>query len=271
MIKKKIGIVAEKLNHSLSPMIHNYWSKKYKCNFLYKKYEIDEKKLEKFFHNYKRDKNFIGFNITIPYKEKFIDLCDKVSLRAKKIGSVNLIYKKGNMIYGDNTDVIGFGKIFNLLDIKKTKTVLIIGAGGASRAILYFLNKKYIENIDIFAKSFRRREGLSKNFKFKNFTNKTTLLKKKYDLIINASNAGMSHGNKINRNILRLVKKTKGVIDIVYNPLETDLLKEAKKHNIKSIGGLIMLVEQAKPSFEIWSKKDIEIDDKIYRSLISKI
>ena len=94
---------------------------------------------------------------------------------------------------------------------------------------------------------------------------------KRQDLIINASNAGMSHNNEINRNILRLVKKTKGVIDIVYNPLETDLLKEAEKHNIKSIGGLIMLVEQAKPSFEIWSKKGIEIDDKIYRSLISKI
>ena len=84
MIKKKIGIVAEKLNHSLSPMIHNYWSKKYKCNFLYKKYEMDEENIEKFFYSYKGDKDFIGFNITIPYKEKFIDLCDKVSLRAKK-------------------------------------------------------------------------------------------------------------------------------------------------------------------------------------------
>ena len=271
MIKKKIGIVAEKLNHSLSPLIHNYWSKKNKCNLLYKKYEIDEKRIESFFHNYKKDKNFIGFNITIPYKEKFIDLCDNVSLRAKKIGSVNLIYKKGNMIYGDNTDVIGFRKIFNYLKIKKTKTVLLIGAGGASRAILYFLNKKNIENIDIFATSFKRRQSLLENFKFKNFTNKTTLLKKKYDLIINASNAGMSRGNKINRNILRLVKKTKAVIDIVYNPLDTDLLKEAKKHNIKSLGGLMMLVEQAKPSFEIWSKKSIEIDDKIYQSLISKI
>ena len=271
MVKKKIGIVAKTLNHSLSPMIHNYWSKKNNCNFLYKKYEIDEKKIERFFYNYKRDKNFIGFNITIPYKEKFINMCDNVSFRAKKIGSVNLIYKKENMIYGDNTDVIGFGKIFNLLKIGKTNTVLLIGAGGASRAILYFLNKKNIENIDIFAKSFKRRKGLSKNFKFKNFTNKTTLLKKKYDLIINASNAGMSHSNKINRNILRLVKETKGVIDIVYNPLETDLLKEAKKHNIKSLGGLIMLVEQAKPSFEIWSKKSIDIDDKIYQSLISKI
>jgi len=271
MNKKKIGIVAEKLSHSLSPMIHNYWSKKNNCNFLYKKYEIGEKKIEKFFYKYKKDQNFIGFNITIPYKEKFIDLCDNVSLRAKKIGSVNLIYKKDNMIYGDNTDVIGFSKIFNLLNIKKTKSVLLIGAGGASRAILYFLNKRKIVNIDIIATSFRKREGLAKNFKFKNFTNKSTLLKKKYDLIINASDAGMSHGNKINRNIIRLVKGTKGVIDIVYKPLETDLLKEAKKHNIKSLGGLIMLVEQAKPSFEIWSKKDIEIDDKIYQTLISKI
>ncbi len=271
MIKKKIGIVAEKLDHTLSPRIHNYWSKKTKSNFLYKKYEIEEKSIEKFFHNYKKDRNFIGFNITIPYKEKFINMCDNVSLRAKKIGSVNLIYKKENMIYGDNTDVTGFRKTFNLLKIKRIKTVLLIGAGGASRAILYFLNKKNIDNIDIFATSLRRRDGLSKNFNFKNFTNKTTLLKKRYDLIINASNAGMSHGNKMNRNILRLVKKTKGVIDIVYNPLETDLLNEAKKHNIRSLGGLIMLVEQAKPSFEIWSKRSIEIDDKIYQSLIGKI
>ena len=72
MIKKKIGIVAEKLNHSLSPMIHKYWSKKTKCNFVYKKYEIDEKRIEKFFYSYKRDKYFIGFNITIPYKENLL-------------------------------------------------------------------------------------------------------------------------------------------------------------------------------------------------------
>ncbi len=271
MIKKKIGIVAEKLDHSLSPTIHNYWSKKTKINFLYKKYAIAEENIEKFFDNYKKDKNFIGFNITIPYKERFINMCDNVTLRAKKIGSVNLIYKEKNKIFGDNTDVIGFAKIFNSLKIKRTKTVLLIGAGGASRAILYFLNKKNIENIDIFATSFRRRQGLLENFNFKNFTNKTTLLKTRYDLIINASNAGMSRGNKINRNILRLVKKTKGVIDIVYNPIETNLLKEAKKNNIKSIGGLIMLVEQAKPSFEIWAKKSIKIEDNIYQLLISKI
>ena len=81
----------------------------------------------------------------------------------------------------------------------------------------------------------------------------------------------MNKNNKINKNILSLVKKTNGVIDIVYNPTETDLLKEAKKHNIKFSGGMHMLLEQAKPSYEIWSGNKIVIDDKLYQKLIDKI
>ena len=81
----------------------------------------------------------------------------------------------------------------------------------------------------------------------------------------------MTKKNKINRNILNLVKNARGVIDIVYNPIDTDLLKKAKKHDIKYSGGLKMLVEQAKPSYEIWSGNKIEIDTKIYQMLINKI
>ena len=81
----------------------------------------------------------------------------------------------------------------------------------------------------------------------------------------------MTKKNKINRNILNLVKKAKGVIDIVYNPIETDLLKKAKKHDIKFSGGLKMLLEQAKPSYEIWSGKKREIDNKIYQMLVNKL
>ena len=105
----------------------------------------------------------------------------------------------------------------------------------------------------------RREENLKKKFKFNRFLVRSTYLKKRYDLIINASSAGMTKKNKINRNILNLVKKAKGVIDIVYNPIETDLLKKAKKHDIKCSDGLKMLVEQAKPSYEIWSGNKIEI------------
>lgn len=271
MAKKKIGIVAKKLDHSLSPFIHNYWSKKNKEKYIYKKYEIKEENISKFFQKYKCDKDFIGFNITIPYKERFINLCDRISLRAKKIGSINLIFKKNKIVYGDNTDVIGFGKTFNSLKVKKVKGVLLIGAGGAARAILYYLNNKKIENIDIFATSYKRKDSLSKNFKFKILTNRPSQLKNSYDLIINASSAGMNVNNQINKSVLKIVRNAKYLIDIVYNPIETDLLREANKHNIKSSGGLKMLIEQAKPSYESWIGKKIKIDKDIHKILLKKI
>ena len=98
-MKNTIGIIAEKLGHSLSPYIHNYWSKKYNKNLKYQKFEISEKKLTKFFEAFRKNKKFKGFNVTIPYKTNFISLCDKTTPKAKKIGSVNLVYKKNNLIW----------------------------------------------------------------------------------------------------------------------------------------------------------------------------
>lgn len=269
-MNKTIGIVAEKLGHSLSPYIHNYWSKKYKKNFKYEKFELKEKDLKKFFQSYKKNKKFKGFNITIPYKTNFISLCDRITSKAKKIGSVNLVYKKNNLIIGDNTDVIGFEKCFNLLN-KIPKKVLLIGAGGAARAVLYFLNKKNIENIDVFATSLTRKEDICKDFIVSSFVSKTNLLNSKYDLIINSSIGGMIGKSALNRNILKLVNRAKGIIDIVYNPEMTTLLKQAQKNNIPYVGGLTMLIEQAKPSFEKWTDAKIKIDDQIYDLARSKL
>ena len=269
-MNKTIGIVAEKLEHSLSPYIHNYWSKKYKKNIKYEKFELKEKDLKKFFQSYKKNKKFKGFNITIPYKTNFISLCDRITSKAKKIGSVNLVYKKNNLIIGDNTDVIGFEKCFILLNKIPTK-ILLIGAGGAARAVLYFLNKKNIENIDVFATSLTRKEDICKDFIVSSFVSKTNLLNSKYDLIINSSSGGMIGKSALNRNILKLVNSAKGIIDIVYNPEMTALLRQAKKTNIPYVGGLTMLIEQAKPSFEKWTNAKIKIDDQIYDLARSKL
>ena len=269
-MKKTIGIVAERLEHSLSPYIHNYWSKKYKKNFKYEKFELKEKDLKKFFQSYKKNKKFKGFNITIPYKTNFTSLCDRITSKAKKIGSVNLVYKKNNLIIGDNTDVIGFEKCFILLNKIPTK-ILLIGAGGAARAVLYFLNKKNIENIDVFATSLTRKEDICKDFIVSSFVSKTNLLNSKYDLIINSSSGGMIGKSALNRNILKLVNSAKGIIDIVYNPEMTALLRQAKKTNIPYVGGLTMLIEQAKPSFEKWTNAKIKIDDQIYDLARSKL
>ncbi len=270
-MKNTIGIIAEKLGHSLSPYIHNYWSKKYNKNLKYQKFEIPEKKLTKFFEAFRKNKKFKGFNVTIPYKTNFISLCDKTTPKAKKIGSVNLVYKKNNLIIGDNTDVIGFEKSFKKLKKIQSKKILLIGAGGAARSILYFLNKNRIENIDVFATSLRRKENICNDFSIKNFVTKTNLLKKKYDLIINSSSGGMIGKSPLNRNIIKLVDGAKGVIDIVYNPEMTPLLSRAKKNSTPFVGGLTMLIEQAKPSFEKWSKSKIKVDDKIYQLARNKL
>ncbi len=270
-MKNIIGIVAEKLGHSFSPFIHNYWCRKYNQNLKYQKFEISEKNLVKFFQNFKKNKKFKGFNVTIPYKTNFITLCDRITPKAKKIGSVNLVYKRNNLIIGDNTDVIGFEKSFKQLKNIPQKKILLIGAGGAARSILYYLNKKKIKNIDVFATSLRRKEDICNDFSIKNFVRKTSLLRTKYDLIINSSSGGMIGKSPLNRKIIKLVDSAKGIIDIVYNPETTPLLNRAQKNNIPFIGGLTMLVEQAKPSFEKWSKLKIEVDDQIYHLVRNKL
>jgi shikimate dehydrogenase len=184
---------------------------------------------------------------------------------------VNLVYKKNNLIIGDNTDVIGFEKSFKLLNKTPAKKVLLIGAGGAARAVLYFLNKKNIENIDVFATSLTRKEDICKDFTISNFVTKTKLLNSKYDLIINSSSGGMVGKSPLNKNILKLVDSAQGIIDIVYNPEMTALLRQAKKTNTPYVGGLTMLIEQAKPSFEKWTNTKIKIDDEIYNLARSKL
>jgi shikimate dehydrogenase len=113
---------------------------------------------------------------------------------------------------------------------KIPKKVLLIGAGGAARAVLYFLNKKNIENIDVFATSLTRKEDICKDFIVSSFVSKTKLLNSKYDLIINSSSGGMVGKSALNRNILKLVNSAKGIIDIVYNPEMTALLRRGQKN-----------------------------------------
>ena len=178
-MKKQFGIVAQKLSHSLSPTIHNYWLKQNKIIASYKKKELKPGDIDLFIEKFKNNNQYLGFNVTIPYKETFFQYCNKVTKSAKKIKSINLIYKNKNNIIGDNTDALGFKKTYQKLKVKNVKNVLLIGAGGAARAVLYTLNQKSVENIDIFTRTLNRKKSISSDFKIKKFTNKTSNLKKK--------------------------------------------------------------------------------------------
>ena len=270
-MKKRIGIVAKKLSHSLSPLIHNYWIKKNKFSAEYVCFEIKENELTQFYNDFKVDKSFLGFNITVPYKENLFDLCDNVSKKAKLIGSINLIYKNNNSIYGNNTDYTGFEKTYNKLINKKIKKVLLIGAGGAARSILKFLNDRRIKHIDILSRTLNKKASLARSLKFKNFYIDVKNAEDTYDLIINASDAGMQKSKLLSNDVYRLAVNASFIIDIIYNPLHTKLINVARTNKIPHAGGLNMLLEQAKPSFESWFKAKADISQYLKNKLISKL
>jgi shikimate dehydrogenase len=271
-MKKKIGIVAEKLSHSLSPIIHNYWMKINKIDAEYICYEIKPNEINQFYKDFKKDNNFLGFNVTVPYKENFFRICENINDRAENIGSINLVYKNNKKIYGDNTDYIGFAKTYKNLVKRKINKILLIGAGGAARSILQFLNDEDINQIDIFTRSLNKKKTLSRSIKFNNFIIDSKELRgKSYDLIINASDAGMIGRKNLASNVYKLASNTSYVIDIVYNPMRTKLIDIAKANNVSHDSGLGMLLEQAKPSFEAWFKTEISISQYLRNKLKSKL
>ena len=268
-MKKIVGIVGKKLSHSLSPTIHNTWIKKHKINAEYVCFEVKEEEIGLFYKDFKKNDSFIGFNVTVPYKENFFHMCNNVSKRAKSIGSLNLIFKKNNLIYGENTDYIGFKKIYEKIVKKKINNILVIGAGGAARPILKFLNNQKLQHIDILARTTNKKDSLSKKFMFNNFYTETnTIIDNKYDLILNTSDAGMTNKKQLDKNIYKMIQDSTHAIDIIYSPLLTKFLLVAQKAGVPNIGGLDMLLEQAKPSFSSWFKTDPEITKYLRKKLI---
>tara|TARA_B100000686_G_scaffold351311_1_gene449740 strand:- start:27406 stop:28260 length:855 start_codon:yes stop_codon:yes gene_type:complete len=274
-----IGIIGSSIQYSLSPTIHEYWMNENKIKGKYKIYDLKEEELKNFIKNI-HNKNIKGLNVTIPYKKKIIDFIDEISLEAKIIGAVNtLIIKKNGKIYGDNTDAKGF--INNLESIRpdwkeRKDPIVILGAGGAARAIIYSILKKNKSNIRIINRNKDRAKKLiydmkkifpDTNFEYYNHYGKAL---KKASFLINASSLGMIGHPKLNIN-LEVMNKSSIIYDIVYSPLETNLLKQAKKLNFLTIDGLGMLLEQAAPVFNAWFNKKVCVNEELRKKVIKKI
>ena len=144
---KIVGIFGHPILHSLSPLIHNKWFEKYKLNYIYTAFDIKPELLKSAVNSIKT-LNIAGLNITVPHKVKIIKYLDFIDKDAKAIGSINTIVNKENKLFGYNTDYEGFIKDLekNKINLKQ-KTVLVIGAGGASKAIIYALNKLKVNKI----------------------------------------------------------------------------------------------------------------------------
>ena len=273
MNKKLFAIIGSPVAHSLSPVLHNYWFKKYDIKAEYSLLDIKEKDIEIVIKKI-RDKELNGINITLPYKQKVIPFVDQLINDAKSTNSVNTIFlDEANTVVGDNTDVFGLQAAY-LKEISNTenKKALVIGAGGVSPSVIYSLQKSKIKDIAVINRTHEKSIFLKKRFNFLNVLNWTSLKEEisKFDIIINATSLGLKNGNDFEFNFNN-IKDNLIYIDTIYNPLETKTIKFLKENKIKTFNGLEMFIYQGQKSFYLWNKINPEIDDKLIDLLISKL
>ena len=253
----KYGLLGEKLGHSFSKILHEQIG-----NDSYEMIEIDKDKVNRFLS----EADFDGINVTIPYKETAMAFCENDEISAD-IGCVNTLHKKDGHIYGYNTDCLGFAYLASTIGIDwKGKKVVILGSGGTSKTASYVAYRSGAAKITIVSR--KATENVSDSGWRSKCIHSTYEKADEWsdaDIIVNTTPVGMYPNNEGMPVDLDMFSEPKAVLDVIYNPLETRLVLEAKKRGIPASCGLAMLVAQGWYSEQIWMKNDIslKIEDTI--------
>ena len=267
---KILGIFGCPISHSISPAMHNAIIKALGLDMIYMPFEIKPSNLRDAVNGIKGF-GMLGVNITIPHKEAVMKLLDDISEEARLIGAVNTIVNKDGRLIGYNTD--GYGYVASIKEDcdfnPKNKRVIILGAGGAARGISAALAKSGAKKIIIANRTLSRADNLIKTFKRKFPDTKFEAIGLEEDilmtyfqdinLLVNTTSVGMEK-NEILEIPLEALPKTAIVSDIVYNPLQTLLLKKADKLGLTAYGGLSMLIHQGAKSFKLWTGIDAPVN-----------
>ena len=265
---KLIGLLGYPLEHSFSPQMHNSAYLNNNLNYEYLPIEIQEKNISDALNGMKV-MNFIGFNVTIPHKIKIMEYLDEVDELAEKIGSVNTVKITNKRLKGFNTDGLGFIKSLEENNINYNDSrVLVIGAGGASRAISMTLADKGVKKLFIANRTYKKAEKLTVeiNSKVRDCGYSLNLKEiekyiEKIDIIVNTTSVGMYPNTKETPLDSKMLNRNINVVDIVYNPTKTRLLKEAEEKGCKILNGIEMLVYQGAEAFNIWTNKKAPVED----------
>jgi len=259
----KLGLIGYPVSHSLSPKIQNAALKASGLEGEYSLYPIapDDMPVLKALLDRVRSREMTGFNVTIPHKQNVIPFMDELTPTAQAIGAVNVIYVRGDKLIGDNTDAPGFLVDLNHFlaesksEIVNRKSAIALGAGGSARSVVYALQNDGW-NVAISARRIEQAQQLAQSFdKYQlpiaTFTDLRLLT---FDLIVNTTPLGMTPNidqSPLPENVV-LAPHTK-IYDLVYNPHETKLVRDARSQGLQATTGLGMLTEQAALGFELWT------------------
>jgi len=275
---KKYLVIGNPIGHSLSPLIHNHWMKKYGLvDSVYEKKKIEEKDLKNIIKEIRNDE-MVGANVTVPFKKLIIPFLDELDFVAKETQSVNTLFKINNKIVGYNTDSAGFLDSIKEFYPRSSdsmkpiplvgKHIFILGAGGVTSSIIsalkneganIFLSNRTKEKADELKKLFPEIEVLDWG-KRPPFCN----------IVINTTSAGLAKDEEAKIDFSDYDKdfhKNTLFYDLIYNPKETIFLKKARLRGNKIMNGKMMFLNQAKYAFNIWTNIVPEIDDEVIKLL----
>ncbi|MFW5885875.1 MAG: shikimate dehydrogenase [Halanaerobium sp.] len=284
---KLYGLLGKSLSHSISPSLHNNGFRDLGINAIYLMLETRDQDLGEYITSLK-NLGFAGWNVTIPHKESIIPYLNGFSSLARAAGAVNTVLNRRGRLTGYNTDVIGFQRQVEEAGVKvKDKRAVVIGAGGAARAVIAAMVQLDLKDITIINRTVEnakelaelfREENAKQNFDFCSLEEQEYAdVLKAADLVVDTTPVGM-YSNDIKNIVINpdYLHEKQLVIDLVYNPLKTKILKEAEKRGAQIGNGLPTLIYQAEASFKLWTqempkkKKWLEIGENAVRDIEAK-
>ena len=255
---KKFCVIGNPIDHSLSPKLHNFWFKKNKINATYEKKLLKEEEIPELVNSLRKTE-INGVNVTVPFKNSIIPFLDDLSSEAKKTNSVNTLLKEGDKIIGHNTDIAGFELAIRYINYDlKRKKAFVIGAGGVSSSIIFALKNMGCEDISLTNRNLVKAEKIKETFKDITIENWGNI--PEFDIVINTTSVGLKNEN-LNLDFNK-TGNNKFFYDVIYNPNETNFLKNAKQRGNKIENGRMMFIYQAHQSFALWNKVLPKIDEE---------
>ena len=257
---KRYLVIGNPITHSQSPELHNYWIKENGINGIYDKEKLNEENLKELFLKIK-NQEINGANITVPFKRNVIAYLDQLSLEAEKTQSVNTVYLKKDKITGHNTDIDGFELAIKDVNYDvEGKRVLILGAGGVVPSIIFALYKMKVLSVTISNRTKSKAENLKSLFNDLEIVDWGEV--SNFDMIINATSIGLKKEDKLNLDFSKF-QSSEFFYDIIYNPKETNFLKDGKNLGKKIENGKKMFIYQAAKAFKIWHGIEPKINEQV--------
>jgi shikimate dehydrogenase len=276
----KAFVVGHPIKHSRSPLIHGHWLKRYGLDGSYERIDVAPGDFGDFLKGF-RDRGFAGGNVTIPHKEAAFAGVDRRTERAERLGAVNTLWCENGILWGDNTDVLGFmAHLDESLGTgweQAVDTALVLGAGGAARAVAAGLQDRPLKRIFVANRTLSKAEDLVRDLRPGSPVALETSAWEALgrvvphaQLIVNTTSLGMTGQPPLTLDLTR-ASRNAVVADIVYVPLQTPLLAAAAAQDLRTVDGLGMLLHQAVPGFQRWFGVRPEVTPELRALILADI